>query len=232
MKILAEKSRIEAVGDRLRAQMGFSGIEFESFDLASRDYPRETFDLIDSCENSVVLFCDLTSAISSDLAKLAARILDHPDDVLIAVRYPEISEYLRGFEIHADIISMDYSVQSVYRSVDSFVLGNDKPRIFVLGGETDWTLGIGREFASHGYLIDDLTVSAVEMRFKTLLIGGAYDAILVESIAELEGIERMCGSSIEAYSGFAQVMTSNPVIKLHLAKRGVKVESLATLAEH
>jgi hypothetical protein len=226
MRILVENRRIEFARDILRERFGSHELLLEGFDAPSWEIPSNDYGFLSESESTVLLFCDGAAGASSELRTLAGKILDRPDDVFVAVRYPEIAEYLRGFEVHADIIAIDYSVQGVCEAVDAFLFENVRPRIVVLGGKTDWTEGTIREFQSRGFAVEDLTFDSVDARFKSLLIGGAYEAIFLESLAELETIERRAGACIEEVSRTVRMMTSSPTLKLHLGRRGVISESL------
>jgi hypothetical protein len=225
LRILSEERRIEKARDRIIEFLGTSELEWESFTTSSAG---EVLSVADtpSRPNSVVLFSDVWSTNRLNMGELSTELLNHPESMQVAVRYQEIADVLRDSEIHADIMGIDHSVSSLLDAVTDFFESESLPGIFVYGAMTTWTKSVSKQLSEIGHPIFDNASQASDLRFHLLVSNEAFDVVLLESLAELEYVERLSGLSLEDFPKSTTFVTSDPTLRHHLRQRAVRSEFL------
>jgi len=221
MKILAQRDRIPLIAESLRKSFG-DGLKFESFEPPTH---QEDLTLpFTPLERCIYIFSDRISVSENQLTVLGNEISERPDEVNVAVRYQETTEAFRTLGVHADIMALNSSVETMREALLEFVGLEERPRIFLVGGNTSWTLELIEVLTRDGFALDDLTSKNTDTRLQVLFKSGAFDAVVFGDLIEVELLEGLVGIPAEEFSNHTAVKVTAPDLLLHLKKREVAVQ--------
>lgn len=224
MKILVPKQSLEGLTVSLAKYFG-DDYEVETFD--------ECLPLSDSLAffptsgRSVFVFCDGVSLSENDLAVLGKEIAERPEEIHVAVRYPEIAEGLRDFEIHADIMGMKSSVESLCEAINSFVEPKELSRIFIIGGRTSWSDGLCVALTSFGIEVTKIARTFNDVRLKVLFESRAFDLSVLTTLSEIEALENRIGIPAEEFTRYCSLFVIDADLLLQLRRRGINAQLLS-----
>lgn len=226
MRILVHRANRVALLNGLPSEWQANDSSIVEFEEGAVDISE--IDLIDIHDPrpSLFILSGQVTQTAGFLKELGKRISDRPEETTVAVRYPEIAEHLREYEIHADIVPLDSNVENFIGTLSSFLSGPTNWTFKLFGNRTEWTNSLGDLLGREGFHMTDYTIDASTPRLRALILGGAFDYVVLSSVPEVDAIERVTSLTIETIGDASRILSLSNEVRLHLSKRSIQTELL------
>jgi hypothetical protein len=161
----------------------------------------------------------------------------HLDEVVVCALDSQVLEALRDCGVHADVVPLTRTAPGVYRSLDSyFGTAPAGGGLLLVGGSPRLTdavidMFMVAESERFGYVasLGGWEQTHVDARSRALLLGGAYDGIVLSGPADSTDFELFIDTELTELSGAVDVFTDDLALGEILTRHGLSIRSISLL---